>query len=298
MDQLPIIDAHHHLWDLEHGRYPWLQGPMAKRSFGDFSKIRRSYRIEDYLADTKNQNVVKSVHLQAEYDHTDPVAETRWLQGVADAHGFPHAIVAFADLAAPGLGALLEQHCRYRNVRGIRQLLNWHPDPLKTFTASPDIIASAAWQGGYRLLREFGLSFDLQIYYGQMEEGYQLAKRFPETQIILNHTGMPADRTPEDVAGWRRGMKRLAEAPNVACKISGLGMVDLTWTVDSIRPFVLDAIEAFGVDRCAFASNFPVDSLFSSYDAIFDAFKAITRDFPAGDRAKLFHDNAARLYRI
>ncbi|MFO1060307.1 MAG: amidohydrolase [Dongiaceae bacterium] len=298
MDQLPIIDAHHHLWDLEHGRYPWLQGPMAARSFGDFSAIRRSYLIDDFLADTRNQNVVKSVHLQAEYDHADPVAETRWLQGVADRHGFPHGIVAYADLAAPGLRGVLEQHCQYRNVRGIRQIVNWHPDPLKTFTASPDIIPSATWQSGYALLRDFGLSFDLQIYPSQMEDGWQLARRFPDTQIILNHTGMPADRTADDIAFWRKGMRRLAEAPNVACKISGLGMVDTTWTADSIRPFVLDTIEAFGVDRCLFASNFPVDKLFSSYDAVFDAFKAITRDFPPADRAKLFHDNAARLYRI
>lgn len=98
--------------------------------------------------------------------------------------------------------------------------------------------------------------------------------------------------------GWRKAMIRLAEAPNVACKISGLGMGDWTWTTDSIRPYVEAAIEAFGVERCMFASNFPVDKLFSSYDAIWDAFDEITRGFPPTDRTALFHDNAARFYRL
>ena len=137
----------------------------------------------------------------------------------------------------------------------------------------------------------------MQIYYPQMEYAYDLARTYPDTQIILNHTGMPVDRDPEDLAAWRKAMVRLAEAPNVACKISGLGMGDWKWTVDSIRPFVLHAIEAFGADRCMFASNFPVDKLFSSYDDLFNAFKAITRGFSAEERRKLFHDNAARFYR-
>jgi predicted TIM-barrel fold metal-dependent hydrolase len=109
---------------------------------------------------------------------------------------------------------------------------------------------------------------------------------------------MPVDRTPAEIEGWKRGMTSLASADNVFCKISGLGMGDWKWTEDSIRPFVLHAIEAFGVNRCMFASNFPVDRLFSSYDAVFDAFKAITRDFSADERRALFHDNAERVYRL
>ena len=102
MDNLPIIDPHHHLYDLKSGRYPWLQDEMLDRVFGDYSAIRKDYLIDDFRADIKNQNVVKSVHLQVEYDHNDPVAETRWLQSVADEHGYPNGIVAFADLASRG----------------------------------------------------------------------------------------------------------------------------------------------------------------------------------------------------
>lgn len=100
-----------------------------------------------------------------------------------------------------------------------------------------------------------------------MEEFLELAREFPEVQIILNHTGMQVDG-PDPFEGWRSGMKVLAQAPSVACKISGLGMADWTWITESIRPYVEEAINAFGTGRCLFASNFPLDKLFSSYDAL------------------------------
>ncbi|HWA78886.1 MAG TPA: amidohydrolase [Acetobacteraceae bacterium] len=298
MDDFPIIDPHHHLYDLEHHRYPWLQDGVKPIVFGDYAAICRSYLLEDFLADAASQNLVKSVHLDVGFDPADPAGETRWLQGLADRQGFPHGIVGYADLADPRVEGLLEAHCAHRNFRGIRQSLNYHPDPAKTYLSRPGISREADWRSGFALLRKFNLSFDLQIYYPQMEESYDLARAFPDTQIILDHTGMPVDRSAEDIAAWKSGLFRLAEAPNVACKISGLGMGDWHWTVESIRPFVLTAIEAFGVDRCMFASNFPVDKLFSSYDAIFNAFKEITRGFSADDRRRLFHDNALGYYRL
>jgi predicted TIM-barrel fold metal-dependent hydrolase len=298
VDNFPIIDPHHHLFDLEHGKYPWLQGPMLDRVFGDYSAIRRSYLLDDFLADIRNQNVVKTVHLQVEYDHNDPVAETRWLQGIADAHGYPHGIVAFADLASPNAQAVIEEHCQYSNVRGIRQCLNFHRDPVKTFIDNPHLMSEPQWRRGYTLLKQFDLSFDLQLYYTQMEEALALSRQFPDTMMVLNHTGMPVDRSPEEIDAWKKNMTSLASADNVSCKISGLGMGDWQWTVSSIRPFVLHAIEAFGVGRCMFASNFPVDKLFSSYDAVFDAFKDITKDFSIHERQALFHNNAKRIYRL
>jgi predicted TIM-barrel fold metal-dependent hydrolase len=297
-DNFPIIDPHHHLYDLEHYRYPWLQDGVQPIVFGDYSAIRKSYLIDDFLADAKNQNVVKSVHIDVGYDRTDPVGETRWLQSVADQRGFPHGIVGYANLGDPNVQAVLEGHSQFKNIRGIRHTLNYHPDPVKTYLDRPGVTNETEWRAGYALLRRFDLSFDLQIYYPQMEDAYKLAHSFPDTQIILNHTGMPVDRAPEDLENWRKAMRRLAEAPNVACKISGLGMGDWNWTMESIRPFALHAIDVFGVERCMFASNFPVDKLFSSYDDLFNAFKAITREFSAEERRKLFHDNAAHFYRL
>ncbi|MFM0196129.1 amidohydrolase family protein [Paraburkholderia strydomiana] len=175
---------------------------------------------------------------------------------------------------------------------------NFHRDPVKTFIDSPHLMSDPQWRAGYALLKQYNLSFDPQLYYTQMEEATALACDFPDTAVVLNHTGMEVDRLPEEVEAWKKSMTLRASAPNVFCKISWLGMGHWKWTIDSIRPFILHAIEAFGVERCMLASNFPVDKLFSTYDDFFNAFKSITKDFSAGERAALFHDNAERVYRL
>jgi predicted TIM-barrel fold metal-dependent hydrolase len=297
MPDIPIIDPHFHLWDLDNSYYPWLSDGVKPSAFGDYTAINKTYLIGDFLADAQRQNLVKAIHLDVGYDPKDPAGETRWLQSVADTHGFPHGIVGYADFRKGDVGDLLDQHLQYANFRGIRQSMNFHPDPAKTYLTEPFVSCSPEWRRGFKELVRRGLSYDLQLYFWQVDEFIDLAREFPDTQIILNHTGMQVDG-PALFDGWRKAMTRLAEVPNVACKISGLGMGDWTWTTESIRPYVEAAIEAFGVDRCMFASNFPVDKLFSSYDAIWDAFKAITATYSLSDRTALFHDNAARIYRL
>jgi predicted TIM-barrel fold metal-dependent hydrolase len=131
-----------------------------------------------------------------------------------------------------------------------------------------------------------------------MADAAALARAYPDVLIILNHAGMPVDRDEEGIRLWQRGMRELAIAPNVVVKISGLGTVDWNWTVETIRPFVLQTIEVFGVPRCMFGSNFPVDKLYSDFDALYAAFREITKSFSADERRMLFHDNAARYYRL
>lgn len=295
--ELPFIDPHHHLWDLEANYYPWLTDGVKPSAFGDYEAIRKSYLLDDYLEDARNQNLVKSVHLDVGFDPSDPVGETRWLQEIANKRGFPHGIVGYADLSKPDVGDLLDRHMEYPNFRGIRQSMNYHPDPAKTYQARPEVSRTPQWRRGFGELAKRRLSFDLQLYYPQMGEFLELARDFPDVQIILNHTGMQVDG-PEHFGAWKKGMHQLAQAPNVACKISGLGMGDWKWTVATIRPYVEEAIAAFGVGRCMFATNFPVDKLFSSFDAIVNAFKEITRGYTHQERLALFHDNAARYYRL
>jgi predicted TIM-barrel fold metal-dependent hydrolase len=298
-DAEPVIDAHHHLWDLQNHKYPWLQErPLKPRLEGNIEPIAKDYLLKDYLEDIRNQNVVKSVHVQTGWDPADPVGETRWLQQLADQHGYPHGIVARASLDAPDIEQVLEGHLLYKNVRGIRHMINWHPDPAKTYVDRPDLVRTSAWRQGFALLHRLGLSFDLQLYPAQMADAAALAHANPDTLIILNHAGMPVDRDEEGIRLWQRGIRGLAGAPNVVAKLSGLGTVDWKWTVASIRPFVLETIEAFGVARCMFASNFPVDKLYSDFDTLYRAFHEITASFSADERRKLFHDNAARYYRL
>jgi predicted TIM-barrel fold metal-dependent hydrolase len=299
MNDFPIVDPHHHLWDLERFSYPWLGArPLPASVAGDVAPIAKSYLLDDYLADTTNQNVVKSVHVDAGFDPSLPVEETRWLQSIADQRGFPHGVVARAELHRPDVETTLAAHCRFPNVRGIRHIVNWHPDPAKTYVTKPDFLTDPAWLRGFALLKRFNLSFDLQLYPSQMADAAALAAAHGDTMIILNHAGMPVDRDAEALSLWRTGMRALAAEPNVWVKISGLGMVDWRWTEESLRPFVLDTIEIFGPDRCMFASNFPVDKLYSSFDALYGAFKRIVSDFSMGEQRKLFSDAALAVYRI
>lgn len=296
---IPVVDTHHHLCDLQDNYYPWLMDePMWKRVLGDYTPIRRSYLIDEYLADARPQNVVKSVHLQMGWDFSDPVGETRWLQGIADRHGFPHGIVGFVRLEADDVDRVLDGHRAFANFRGVRQILNWDPDPVRSFVTRPDYMTDPKWLDGFARLRTHGLSFDLQLYHPQMADALALARRFPDVQIILDHAGMPIDRDAESLAAWRSAMRSLAQAPNVAAKISGLGVANPGWTIESIRPLVEHTLEVFGIDRCMVGSNYPVDRLTGTYADVFEAFRAITAGLSAAERRTLFHDNAVRIYRL
>lgn len=294
---VPLIDPHFHLWNLDENYYPWLSDEAGPAAWGSYDDLLANYLIDDYLRDAGEQQLVKSVHLDVGWDPRDPVGETRWLQKIADQRGFPHGIVGHADLASPQVESILDGHSEHANFRGVRQSMNYHPDPAKTYQSRPEVSRTPEWARGFRQLRKRELSFDLQLYFPQMPEFFELASRYDDVQIILNHTGMQVDG-PEHFEAWRKGMAELAQAPNVACKISGLGMGDNDWSTESIRPYVESTLDLFGVERCMFASNFPIDKLFSSYADVFEAFREITRGYSHDERRALFHDNAARYYRL
>ena len=295
----PIVDPHHHLWDLEAGRYPWLTTERpATMVFGDTTPLARNYLVEDYRRDAEPEGVVRSVHIEAGFDRADPVAETAWLQALADPKGFPHALVAHAQLGAPDVERTLEAQSAFPSVRGIRHVVSWHKNPALTFLPRGDLMRDPDWRRGFSLLRRYGLSFDLLLFPSQLPDALALARDFPDTQIILNHTGSPVDRDEAGLAAWRDGMKALAAAPNVAVKISDLPAYDHDWTVDSIRPFVLSTIEWFGPERCMFASDFPVAGLHGSFKRIYDGFRTLVADMSPTEQRALFHDNAMRIYRL
>jgi predicted TIM-barrel fold metal-dependent hydrolase len=229
---------------------------------------------------------------------SDLLGESVWLALQAAETGIHTAIVAGARLHDPAFPRQLERQLAYPRLRGVRQILIWDPDPLLTFTDRPDYMTDLQWLQGHERLGKYGLSFDLQVYPWQLGGAAQLASRFPQTPMILNHAGMPFHQHGMGLESWRKGMRALAARENTAVKISGLGMVDWNWTVDSIRRLVLETIEIFGVDRCMFASNFPVDRLYSSFDELFHAFENIVSDFSDDEQNALFSTTAERTYRI
>lgn len=294
-EPLRVIDPHIHVWDLSTGLYPGLETPSTNFG-GDNAPIARSYLLDEFLAEAGEAvEILGAVHVEA--FPTDPVAETRTLQAVADQAPMPIVVVGNADLSSPEIDAVLEGHLAHPAFRGIRQVLNRHADPLYNYVGR-DFMDDPAWRRGFARLGAFGLSFDLQLYPGQMRQAADLAAEHPGTPIILNHAGMWADRHLAGWREWRDGLRMLAARDNLSVKISGLGMLDHRWTVESIRPLVLEVLDAFGTDRAMFASNFPVDKLHGDYPTLWAAFDAIVADLSETERAGLFRDTAARIYRI
>ena len=294
----PLVDPHVHLWDLQHIRYPWLTGPFdSDNPNGSVEAIAVDYPLDAYLADAGSWDVRGIVHIDAGADPADALKETQWLQAMADTRGMPTGIVAFAALDDPQVENLLAAHVEHANVRGIRHIINWHPDPARSYSPA-DVTTTSAWMRGFGLLKKFGLSFDLQAYPGQFAHLAALIAKHPDTQVILNHTGMALPGDPDGWDVWRRGMAALAALPNVAVKISGMGFTWRPWDADRARPYVLETIALFGTERAMFASNFPTDKLFGSFDQHFDAYDVITADFSADERAALFGGNANRIYRL
>ena len=302
MKNIPIVDAHHHLWDLnnEHTKYSWLMVKEGEAFFGDYAAIRKSYLLEDYIKDAQNQNLIKSVHVQAEHDDDKPVNETAWLQSLADNHSskLPNAIVAFADFSKNNIVEILDGHQEYKNTRGIRQILSFNKEEPKYSHASEDFMKNTTWVENFKNIRNRNLSFDIQIYKHQMKDAADLANKYDDVLFILNHTGEPCYQTEEYIQSWEENMKKLAKCENVAAKISGLGMFDPQWTIDSTRIFVEKTIQIFGIDKCMFASNFPVDKIFNTFDNYWESFKEITKNYSENDKKLLFSSNAEKFYRI
>ena len=302
MDKIQIVDAHHHLWDLENNEtsYAWLMVAEGEAFFGDYAAIRKSYLLEDYIKDAQNQNLIKSVHVQAEHDDDKPVNETAWLQSLADNHSskLPNAIVAFADFSKNNIVEILDGHQEYKNTKGIRQILSFNKEEPKYSHASEDFMKNTTWVENFKNIRNRNLSFDIQIYKHQMQDAADLANKYNDVLFILNHTGEPCYQTEEYIQSWEENMKKLAKCENVAAKISGLGMFDPQWTIDSTRIFVEKTIQIFGIDRCMFASNFPVDKIFNTFDNYWESFKEITKNYSENDKKLLFSSNAEKFYRI
>ncbi|MCB1445205.1 MAG: amidohydrolase family protein [Rhizobiaceae bacterium] len=292
---MKVVDPHIHLWDLSTGLYPGLEKPSTG-FIGSNEPIARSYMLDELLSEGGDEiEIVKIVNVEA--FPTDSVAETAYLQSLADRTGYPQGIVAGADLSRPDAEAMLERQASFANVRGIRQVLNMHPDPLYAYVAR-DYMADPVWMRNFALLGRHGLSFDLQLYPHQMRQAVDLVRAHPGIAVIVNHAGMFADRTLSGWRQWRDGMRALASSPDVAVKISGLGMLDTGWSLESIRPYVLETLDAFGCGRVMFASNFPVDKLFGTYTATWRAFAAIVSDLSDTEKQAMFSANAERIYRI
>jgi predicted TIM-barrel fold metal-dependent hydrolase len=294
----PIIDPHHHLWDLSMNRHPWLfpADPSASPVAG-LSSIAQDYLIADYLRDARRHHVVASVHIEAGWAG-DPVDETRWLETLDKSSGVAARYVANAALGTPGAARAIAGQAAFARVVGVRGILSCHPDPGKSFVADPDLAYDAAWRRDVALVRDHGLHLELMMYPYQVEAVFDLALALPDLCIIINHCGSPIDRDPAGMARWRAGLRRLSGRPNIAVKISNPGAYDPSWTLESVREVALHCIDCFGTDRAMVATDWPVSRIQMSFDEIYWTMKAVAEALPSADQARLFHDTARRYYRL
>lgn len=296
----PMVDAHQHFWQPQINPHPWLAPDvLIPFRYGDYTAIKKEYLPPDYLKDATSQhNVVATVYVDAEWDPQDPLGETRYIHTVADKFNMPNAVVAQAWLHHDDIERVLSEQAAFPLVRSVRHKPAGAQTPQEAQQGVRTLMSDDKWREGYALLSKFDLNFDLQTPWWNLHEARQLALDFPQTLIILNHTGLPSDRSPEGLAAWHSAMSLLADIPNIVVKISGIGLPDKKWSIKDNRWIIQEAVKIFGTERAMFASNFPVDGLCGDLATIFNGFKDAVKDYNYEEQHKLFFANAKKYYKI
>jgi predicted TIM-barrel fold metal-dependent hydrolase len=293
--KLAVIDAHHHLWDLKAVPHSWLSEPSELSPLGDLRRLSSDYLPAEYLAEASCVDLLASVHIQGEAD--DHLLETRWLNDQAERAGCPTVIVAGARLDLSSGAELIESYAEMKRVHGVRQLLNWHPDPARSSAPRPDLLTDPLLRENLERLTRLGLSFDLSLYPFQLPLAVGLIERLEATRFIVNHALLPYDRSDPGMEKWRSALSALGQCENVFIKLSGLGMFDHDWTAQSALGIAEEVFRAFGEERVMFGSNFPVDRLYSSFETLVERHRAIVRSLGVDERA-YFVENARYSYRV
>ncbi len=290
---MKIIDAHHHYWDPAANYHPWLRDePMIPFRYGDYSSIRGRFMVAEYDAASTGWEVFATVTMEGEWNPADPTGEAVWMQRIHDETGRPAAHVAQAWLDQDNLEDVLRVYDGLPIVRSVRHKPRANAAP----GGEPGGMTDPAYRDGFRRVADHGLIFDLQTPWWHLHEAIEMATLAPDTLIVLNHAGLPSDRSPEALADWRKAMTDFAALPQARVKISGIGLPGRPWSIDDNRDIIRFCIDTFGADRAMFASNFPVDGLCGSFDTIFSGFDAVTRADPETDRTALFRTTAANVY--
>jgi predicted TIM-barrel fold metal-dependent hydrolase len=295
-----IVDAHHHVWDLRKGHYPWLQDEyLGERFFlGQYDKIRRDYTPADLRRDQTPLRLAASVHIEAERDRADEVGETRWLEQVNRETGLPSVVIGHADFRQTDLADTLRAHAACSLFRGIRCKPVTAASPTESVRGQPGTLQDEAWLTGLGVLAAMGLSWDLRVPFWHLREAADVVAAFPGMIVIVNHCGLPIDRSPESLSVWRNGLQALAAHQSVFLKLSEFGLHGGRWDGAGTPLLVREATAIFGHDRVMYGSNLPVSSLSASVKMIVDAIlDGLGTDDPDILRA-VFSDNARRAYRI
>lgn len=208
-------------------------------------------------------------------------------------------IVAYCNLKSDDADVTLQEHCKYKNMRGIRQMLNYHPDkPQYCENDSDDYLTNSKWLEGLSLLLKYNLSFDLHCLPRQMTAAYEVVKKFPNLQFILDHCGLPYEKDEASKKLWTQGMTQLGSCDNVTVKLSGGFATDAHWTQSSAVELVRETVKLFTPRRSMFASNFPVDKINGSYSQWVGIVTESIKDYSSDEQQMIMSKNSMKVYRL
>ncbi len=295
---LPIIDTHQHLWDLNQFNLPWLNS---------VPELNRSFRIDDYVAEIVESNVLKAIYMEVDVHPSQHVAEANYLIDICQkADTVTVGAVISGRPASSQFRSYIDNFKRHRYIKGIRQVLHGPETPA-------EFCLEQGFVRGVQYLGEVGLSFDLCLRPSELMDAVTLAKQCPDTQFIIDHCGnadpyivngtlqAQNDGSPywHDRHAWMDAMSTLSELPAVVCKISGVvARAKVGWTPEDLAPTINHCLDAFGTDRVVFGGDWPVCTLGATYEAWGKALRHIISTRKQEDQRKLLYDNAERLYRL
>ena len=298
-EDIEIIDAHHHFWDLNQNYYPFLSDKIDENFFlGNYEFIRKNYLPNDYLNDSKEHNVIGTIHCEAEWDRNDQVGETRWLENLSKKNKFPSAIIAHAWFHKKNSEKIIAKQASFDMVKGIRSKpitkLSPNSDDLMGEGSMQDI----NWRNGLKLLEKYNLNYDLRIPNWHLEEAIEIVRLIPNTKVIINHAGFPWDRTKQGMEYWRKGIKLMSLEPNTFIKLSEFGVKDKDWDYSQNEQIIKELIDLFSPQRCMFASNFPVSKIKISFKDLYNNYKKIVKSFSSDEKKWLFAKTASEVYNL
>jgi predicted TIM-barrel fold metal-dependent hydrolase len=293
-----LVDAHHHLWDLAEVDYPWLRASGVRRFFGDPTPIQRNFGVADLRAEAAGIEIANSVHIQVGCAPGSELDETRFIERTAERDGLPTALVVAADLTSDYLAEILRRHRQASGrLRGVRQIVGREPADDER-TGSGRILQNPQFLSGLRRLADEGLSFDLQLCVPQIPAVVTLLEAVPDLRVALCHVGSPWDLSQRGIDEWAGGLKALGALPNVHCKLSGISMFEPNWTDETFSRIIQVVVDSFGIQRCFFGSNFPVDGLHRNYADIVRATRDAIKPWGTYGEDRVFRLNARTFYRL
>ncbi len=295
-----IIDPHLHFIDEQVHRYPVFRqrSPSLEALVGDYGALPRRYLPSDYARDTVGFDVAGTVC--AEFLSDSPVEEAKWLQDLSSKGGHPSGVIALADFKSPDIAKVLDRYGSMTDVRAVRQHLAWDPsNPLLRFTSEQNRLSDAEFRKGVCLLRKHGLCCEIEVFAHQLMDFAALANSCPDLPFVLPLMGWPLDLTQTGFEAWKRDMAALSSVENVFVKIFGLESIfGRKWTVQQVRPWVLETIACFGPGRCMFASHMPIALLACSFQELYRAYLDMTSGLSTSEMRQVFHDTAAQVYKL